>query len=32
MASMILGSLAAIFFMVFLVRRRARLRAEEENF
>jgi hypothetical protein len=32
MASMILGSLAAIIFMVFLVRRRARLRAEEENF
>jgi hypothetical protein len=32
MASMILGSLAAVFFMVYMVRRRARLRAEEDNF
>ena len=32
MASMILGSLAAVFFMVYLVRRRARLRSEEDNF
>ena len=32
MASMILGSLAAVFFMVYVVRRRSRLRAEEDNF
>jgi len=32
MASMILGGLAAALFMVYVVRRRSRLRAEEDNF
>ena len=32
MTTMILGSVAAVLFGVYLVRRRARLRIEEDNF
>jgi hypothetical protein len=31
MTTTILGALAAVFFVLYLVRRRARLRAEEDN-
>jgi len=31
MSTVILGSLAAVFFVVYLMRRRARLRTEEDN-
>jgi hypothetical protein len=32
MATTILGSLAAVLFVAYVLRRRSRLRAEEDNF